>query len=82
MGHRINERNIGNIKLDGSPKKGAKKLTSSEKEISYLVLERVYDRMRENTEDGRFYDNGDIVLTMTGEQMYDLFHAIRKLKNE
>jgi len=83
MAHRINERNIGNIKLDVSPKKRAsKKLTSSEAQIVDIILERVYESMKkaELSED-LWYDEGNFVLSLTGEQMYDLFEARRKLKN-
>ena len=81
MGHKINERNIGSSKLDSSPKKGAKRLTASEAELASAILEKVYESMKESSDDGKWYDEGNFVLSLNGEQMYDLFEAKRKLKN-
>ena len=79
MGHRINERNIGNSTLDAAPKKRSNKLTSDEIETIALILETVYDAMQEDEILGTYIDGGRIVLTLTGEQMFDLFEAKRKL---
>jgi hypothetical protein len=79
MGYRINERNIGNSKLDGSPKKRSQKLTADEIETISMILSKVYDAMEEDEITGTHTDGGRITLSLTGEQMYDLFEAKRKL---
>jgi hypothetical protein len=78
MAHRINERNVGNSAFSGMPKKGTKKLNTEEVEILLKIASVVYDAMHQN-EDGKFYDNGNILLSLKGEEMYDLFQAQRKL---
>jgi len=55
MGHRINEKNIGNSTLE-----------------SIVAME-------EDQITGTYTDGGRITLSLTGEQMYDLFEAKRKL---
>lgn len=82
MSQRINDRNIGNTKIDGSPKKGTKKLTLEEWAVIDLILGKVYDAMEEDELLGRYVDGGRFVLSLTGEQMYDLFEAKRKLHNQ
>lgn len=79
MGHRINEKNIGNSTLDAAPKKRGNKFTSDEIETIALILETVYDAMQEDETLGTYIDGGRIVLSLTGEQMFDLFEAKRKL---
>jgi len=79
MGYRINERNIGNSKLDGSPKKRSQKLTADELETIAMILDKVYDAMEQDEITGTHTDGGRITLSLTGEQMYDLFEAKRKL---
>jgi hypothetical protein len=81
MGHRINDRNIGGSKLDGAPKKRSQKLTANEIETIYKVISNVYDAMKldDIVGDAIFTDGGRITLSLTGEQMFDLFEAKRKL---
>ena len=79
MAHRINERNIGNSTLDAALKKRGNKLTSDEIETISLILETVYDAMQEDETSGTYIDGGRILLSLTGEQMFDLFEAKRKL---
>ena len=79
MGHRINERNIGNSTLDAAPKKRSKNLTSDEIETVAMILAKVYDAMEEDEITGTHTDGGTITLSLTGEQMFDLFEAKRKL---
>lgn len=82
MGYLINERNYGNWTLDGEPKKKtSKKLTISEIETIAMILEKVYDSMEEDEITGTWTDGGRIVLSLCGEQMYDLFEAKRKLNS-
>lgn len=82
MGHRINERNIGNSTLDAVPKKRGQKLTSDEWAVIRLITEKVYDAMQEDEITGTHTDGGRITLSLTGEQMFDLFEAKRKLHNQ
>lgn len=82
MGHRINERNIGNGTLDASPKKKGQKLNIDEYSVLRLILEKVYDAMEEDEITGTHTDGGRITLSLTGEQMFDLFEAKRKLNNQ
>jgi hypothetical protein len=79
MAHRINERNIGNSNLDAAPKKRSKKLTNDELETIAMILAKVYDAMEEDEITGTHTDGGRITLSLTGEQMFDLFEAKRKL---
>lgn len=79
MGHRINERNIGHTSLEGEAKKRGKKLNSAEIEVVKLILNRVYDAMDKDESLGVFVDGGRITIGLSGEQMYDLFEAKRKL---
>ena len=79
MGHRINERNIGNSTLDAAPKKRSKNLTSDEIETVAMILAKVYDAMEEDEITGTHTYGGRITLSLTGEQMFDLFEAKRKL---
>lgn len=80
MAHRINERNIGNSTLDAMPKKRSKKLTDYELQTVSMILEIVYDAMQEDDVTGTHTDGGRITLSLTGEQMFDLFEAKRKMK--
>ena len=82
MGHRINERNIGNSTLDAAPKKRSKKLTAEEWAILLHIADKVYDSMEADEVTGTYVDEGRIVLSLTGEQMFDLFEAKRKLHNQ
>jgi isopenicillin N synthase-like dioxygenase len=79
MAHRINERNIGNSTLDAAPKKRGQKLTADEWDVIRLIIENVYDAMEEDEITGTHTDGGRITLSLTGEQMFDLFEAKRKL---
>jgi len=79
MGHRINEKNIGNSTLEAAPKKRSQKLTTDEIETIATILSKVYDAMEEDQITGTYTDGGRITLSLTGEQMYDLFEAKRKL---
>ena len=79
MGHRINERNIGNSTLDATPKKRGQKLTADEWAVIRLITEKVYDAMEEDEITGTHTDGGRITLSLTGQQMFDLFEAKRKL---
>jgi isopenicillin N synthase-like dioxygenase len=76
MGYRINERNIGNSTLDASPKKKGQKLNIDEYSVLRLILEKVYDAMEEDEITGTHTDGGRITLSLTGEQMFDLFEVI------
>ena len=79
---RINERNIGGVSVDSTPKKrNAKRLTPFERELVASILERVYSAMEADEVTGTHTDGGRIVLSLTGEQMFDLFEAKRKLAN-
>ena len=78
-GHRINERNIGNSTLGAQPKKRSQKLTADELETIAMILSKVYDAMEEDEITGTHTDGGRITLSLTGEQMFDLFEAKRKL---
>lgn len=82
MAHRINERNIGNSTLDASPKKKGQKLNLDEYSVLHLILEKVYDAMQEDEITGTHTDGGRITLSLTGEQMFDLFEAKRKLNSQ
>jgi hypothetical protein len=82
MAHRINERNTGNFTLDASPKKRGKKLTLEEWAIILYIADKVYDAMESDEITGRYVDEGRIVLSLSGEQMYDLFEAKRKLHEQ
>ena len=81
MKNLINERNIGNSTLDSMPKIRIKKLTSYEIETISMILSKVYDAMQEDEITGTHTDGGRITLSLTGEQMFDLFEAKRKLIN-
>lgn len=80
MAQRINERNTGNSKLDSAPKKRGNKLTACEVEIIIHLLDSVYDSMEPDEITGGFTDGGRFIASLSGEQMYDLFEARRKLK--
>jgi hypothetical protein len=80
MGYRINERNIGSSKLDAEPKKRSQKLTANEIETVKMILGKVYDAMQEDEVTGTHTDGGRITISLTGEQMYDLFEAKRKMQ--
>jgi hypothetical protein len=82
MAHRINERNIGNSTLDASPKKKGQKLNLDEYSVVRLILEKVYDAMEEDEITETHTDGGRITLSLTGEQMFDLFEAKRKLNSQ
>lgn len=82
MAYRINERNIGNTTLESSPKKMVRKLTINEYSVLNFILEKVYNAMGEDEVTGTHTDGGRIVLSLTGEQMFDLFEAKRKLNNQ
>jgi hypothetical protein len=79
MAHRINERNIGNSTLESQPKTKGKKLNIDEYSVIRLILEKVYDAMQDDEITETYTDGGRITLSLTGEQMYDLFEAKRKL---
>lgn len=82
MAHRINERNIGNSTLEATPKKRGEKLTADELETTTEILSKVYDAMEQDEIAGTHTDGGRITLSLTGEQMFDLFEAKRKLHNQ
>ena len=79
MAQRINERNIGNVTLDSRPKKKWEKLNNDELAVIELILQNVYDAMEQDEILGTFIDGGRVVLSLTGEQMFDLFEAKRKI---
>ena len=79
MGHRINERNIGNSTLDGMPKKRGQKLKLDEYSVVRLILEKVYDAMEYDETTSTYTDGGRITLSLTCDQVYDLFEAKRKV---
>jgi hypothetical protein len=82
MGYRINERNIGNSTLEAAPKKRSQKLTYYEIETIGMIISKVYDAMEEDEITGTHTDGGRITLSLTGEQMFDLFEAKRKLNGK
>jgi hypothetical protein len=82
MGHRINERNIGNLTLESTPKKRSAKLSADEIDTIAMILSKVYDAMEEDDVTGTHTDGGRITLSLTGEQMFDLFQAKWKLNNK
>jgi hypothetical protein len=79
---RINERNIGNSTLDTQPKVRGQKLNIDEYSIVRIILEKVYDAMEEDNIMETYTDGGRVLLSLTGEQMYDLFEAKRKLNQQ
>jgi hypothetical protein len=79
MAHRINERNIAYSTLEAAPKKRSQKLTTDELETIAMILSKVYDAMEEDEITGTHTDGGRITLSLSGEQMFDLFEAKRKL---
>jgi len=79
MGSRINEKNIGNSTLEAAPKKRSQKLTTDEIETIATILSKVYLAMEEDEITGTYTDGGRITLSLTGEQMFDLFEAKRKI---
>jgi hypothetical protein len=82
MRQRINERNIGNSSLDSKPKIRGQKLNIDEYSVIRLILEKVYDAMQEDEITETHTDGGRILLSLTGEQMFDLFQAKRKLNSQ
>ncbi len=82
MGYRINERNIGNNTLDAKPKKKGKKLNIDEYGVVQVILERVYNAMKEDEITKTYTDGGRITISLTGEEMFDLFEAKRKIKEQ
>jgi len=81
MGHRINEKNVGNSSLSSAPKKRGQKLKFDEIQTIAMILSKVYDAMEADEVTGTHTDGGRITLSLTGEQMFDLFEAKRKLTN-
>jgi hypothetical protein len=79
---RINERNIGNSALDSKPKRKGQKLNIDEYSVLSYVLEKVYDAMEPDEITGTFTDGGRITISLTGEQMFDLFETKRKLNSQ
>jgi hypothetical protein len=82
MGHRINERNTGTWTLESKPKKRSAKLSADEIDTIAMILSKVYDAMEEDDVTGTHTDGGRITLSLTGEQMFDLFQAKWKLNNK
>jgi len=88
---RINERNIGDHKLDGGAKirKKSNKITYDEKKLAKQVLAKVIDAMEYDKEmsngkghlnsEAIFTDGGRITLSMTREQFEILTDFICKL---
>ncbi len=79
MRHRINERNLGYSTLDAAPKKRNQKLNADELETIAMIISNVYDAMEKDEITSTWTDGGRITLSLTGEQMFDLFEAKRKL---
>jgi len=80
MKKRINEKNTGNIKIDGTAKKNCRlKFTENEYETMFIILKTVYNAMEEDEITQSYIDMGKIVLSLKGEQMFDLFESCRKL---
>jgi hypothetical protein len=79
---RINERNIGNSALDAAPKKRGQKLTIDEFATVHMILEKVYEAMEQDDITGNYTEGGRIVLMLTGERMFDLFEAKRKIHQQ
>jgi hypothetical protein len=82
MAHRINERNIGNSKLDATPKTKGQKLNLDEYSVLRLIIEKVYNAMEENEITGTYTDGSRLTLSLTGEQMFDFFEIKRKLNSQ
>jgi hypothetical protein len=81
MLHRINDKNFGNSKLDSQPKKKSQKLNLDEYTVLCFILEKVYDAMQDDEITQTFTDGGRITLSLTGEQMLNLFEAKSKLND-
>jgi hypothetical protein len=67
--------------LDAAPKKRGNKLNADELETIAAILTAVYDSMEQDDVTQTYTDGGRITLSLTGEQMYDLFEARRKINN-
>ena len=80
MAHRINERNLGSVTIESTPKKATKKITNLEWEVLLKIATTVYDAMAEDEVTGTYTDGGRIVLSLCGIEMYDLFEAKRKIR--
>jgi len=92
MGYRINERNIGDHKLEGGVKgrRTAKaKLSEQEIELAKAILKRVYDCLEFDKDlskrghlhdDSIWTDGGRFIISLTGKQKNDLFGIIHTRK--
>jgi hypothetical protein len=79
MAHRINERNLGSVTIESTPKRAAKKITNLEWDLLLKIASTVYDAMEEDEATNTYTDGGRIVISLSGEEMYDLFEAKRKI---
>jgi hypothetical protein len=92
MAYRINERNIGDHKLEGSVKtrRNAKaKLSEQEIELAKAVLQRVYECLQFDKnlserghlhDDSIWSDGGRFIISLTGKQKNNLFDIIHERK--
>lgn len=71
---------MGTVTVASTPKKKATKLYEDEVAVVQIILNKVYEAMEQDNVTGTFTDGGRITISLTGEQMYDLFEAKRKLQ--
>lgn len=58
------------------------KLNIDEYYVLRSILEKVYNAMQEDEITETYTDGGRITLSLTGEQMFDLFEAKRKINSQ
>lgn len=77
---RINERNIGNITLEGEPKKRNRKtLTESEKYLAKALLQKFFDAFEWDKDLRGYTEGGRITCMIDQHQFNDLTSLINKL---
>ena len=92
MGHRINERNIGNWSLNGEPKnlrtkpkKISRSFTQDEIDIYNYFMNKIVDNIVLNTEDMEnqvYRDNGDILIQFSRDRIEDVRSLLTKFQNQ
>ena len=89
MGHRYNERNIGNYTLEGEPKRRrTSKPRINQEEVALLkaVLERLLESLEldpilsKQKGKAMFTDGGRFIISLTRDQVNDLSNIIRNRK--
>jgi len=77
---RINERNIGNITLEGEPKKRNRKtLTDSEKQLAKALLQKFFDAFEWDKSLQGYTEGGRITCMIDQLQFNELTSLINKL---